>query len=107
MRDPNLMLELLREMADNVDGRLLVLLSLAASTEERRRHHHVEILVDAGYAEWTGEGMARVSNAGYDFLNAVSRGDEQKSRFKDLLAQGMSLLEAGGRIVDSVGKLAG
>ena len=107
MRDTDLMLALLREMADQPDGRVAATVAMGASEDCRRRHHHVEILVDARYAEWAGEGMARITNAGYDFLNAVSQDDEQKSRFRQLLAQGMSLLEAGSRIVDSVGKLAG
>ena len=105
MRDADLMIELLCEMADEVDGRVLA--PLTSSDPRRLRHHQVEILADAGYAEWAGESVARITNAGYDFLNAVSQGDEHKSHLKQWLARGMSLLEAGSKIVDSVGKLAG
>ena len=48
MMDTKLMLDLLQEMADSVDGRLVATLAMGASEQRRRRHHLVKILVDAG-----------------------------------------------------------
>ena len=106
MRDPELLLSLLKEMAEHDMGRLTaVMLGNGHEGEAHRRHHHVELLVDAGHAEWQGDqrSVARITNAGYDFLNAVTnpkRGKEAWSKFVDRFNSGVSYVRATQSAVD-------
>ena len=72
MRDPEVMLSLLREMAGNDDGSIAAL-HVGMSSDAQRLYHHADLLVDAGYAQWTSIGVARITNAGYDFIDAVEK----------------------------------
>ncbi len=109
MRDSDLMLSLLREMANNPFGRIRAAMTAGMNEDEQRRVHHIELLVDAGHAEWETPGRrdVRITNAGYDFLNAVSQDETYKDQFADYFNRGMSFVEAARRIVDLVGKAAG
>lgn len=67
--------------------------------EQMVRHHHVELLVDAGHAEWLSDKRcaARITNAGYDFLNAATNpktGKEAKTKFVDLFNSGVPYARA-------------
>ena len=77
MRDQKLILSLLREMSQDGAGRLTV--PMSDDMEAQRRHHHMELLVDVDQAEWTNDGhqMARITSAGYDFLERLDKRDEQ------------------------------
>ena len=68
----------------------------------RRRRHHLELLIDAGHAEWTSDQMsiARITNAGYDFINAVDQGESYKQRFLELFNTGMKYAQAAKAVVD-------
>ncbi len=101
------MLDLLGEMEGSLDGRLTATMVLGASEERRRRHHHVEILADAGCAEWVGDGVARITNTGYDFVNAIDQDETNSDKLDRWLARGMRLADAVSRIVDLVSKAAG
>ena len=68
MRDRELMLSLLREMAGDEDGPGRLFVPLSDHPETQQRHHHVELLVDLGHAQWTDRDTARITYAGYDFL---------------------------------------
>lgn len=107
MRDPDLMLSLLREMANDSLGRIDASMTFDMDEDEQRRVHHVELLVDAGHAEWMGSQVARITNAGYDFLNAVSQDETYRKKFVDYFNRGMPFVEAASKIVDLVGKATG
>ena len=108
MRDPDIMLSLLREMAKDPLGRIEASMTFDMDEDEQRRFHHIELLIDAGHAEWTARGQeARITNAGYDFLNAVSQDETYREKFVDYFNRGMSFVEAASKIVDLVGKVAG
>ena len=96
MRDPKLMMSLLREMASDNYGRMMMPASIGMSAEEQRRRHHLELLIDAGRVEWTGpqKSMTRVTNAGYDFINAVNQGEEFLHRFLELIDKGIRVGQA-------------
>ena len=68
------------------------------SEAEQAEHHHLELLVDAGHAEWSGsrnpKDVVRITNDGYDFLNAIDNGKGTKSRFLELFNNGMPYLRA-------------
>ena len=106
MRDPKLMLSLLRQMASDDYGRLTMPASFGMSAEEQRHRHHLELLIDAGRAEWTGRQMsiARITNAGYDFINAVDQGEEFINRFLNLINKGIRVGQAMDTIVEMVSK---
>ena len=99
MRDPELMLSLLQEMSEDNMGQLIVPMRIGMGVLEQRRHHHVALLVDAGHAAWTGDqySVARITNAGYDFLNAATNPTHGKrvwSRFVELFNSGVSYVRA-------------
>ena len=96
MRDPDLLLSLLREMAEKPDGRLTSLrIYLGMGEEERRRKHHVEILADAGHVYWPcSKEHPRITSAGYDFLAAADNHPSCMSKFLDLVKNGIPYLTA-------------
>lgn len=111
MRDPELMLSLLDEMSRDGMGRLAIPMTFGMGEQEQRRRHHVELLVDAGHVEWQGgkQDIARITNAGYDFLNAVTnpkRGKEAWSKFVDLFNGGVSYVRAAQSVVNLASGLA-
>ena len=112
MRDPELMVALLEEMCKNDMGRLLIPMTMGMDEHRQQRRHHVELLVDAGHAEWVNDkrSVARITNAGYDFLNAATNptnGEKAKTRFVDLFNSGVSYARAAQSVVDWVSKAAG
>lgn len=67
MRDTELMVELLRDMSNN-NGRTTVTLD----GFDQRGLNHLDLLVDAGRAEWIRRGHTiRITKDGYDFLDAI------------------------------------
>lgn len=112
MRDAELMLSLLKEMSDEAMGQLVVPMTMGMSEEEQRRRHHVELLIDAGHARWGGnqQQIARITNAGYDFLNAASNpenGERAKGRFIDLFNGGVAYGRAAQAAIELVAKAMG
>ena len=112
MRDPELMLSLLKEMSEEDMGRLLVPMTLSMSEEAQHRRHHVELLTDAGHAEWVGDKqqVARITNTGYDFLNAANNpenGERARGRFIDLFNGGVAYGRAAQAAIELVAKAMG
>lgn len=109
MRDPELMVGLLEEMSKDAMGRLSIPMTLGMGEKEQQRHHHVELLVDAGHADWLSDKqhIARITNAGYDFLNAATNpksGESAKTRFVDLFNSGVSYARAAQAAVELAAK---
>ena len=99
MRDPELMISLLKEMSKDDMGRLIIPMTFGMGERKQQRRHHVELLVDAGHAQWTGgkQDIARITNAGYDFLNAMTNPTHGKrvwSRFVELFNSGVPYVRA-------------
>lgn len=112
MRDPELMVGLLEEMSGNDMGRLSVPIKSGMDKQDMHRRHHVELLVDAGHAEWLGDRtrVARITNAGYDFLNAATNamtGKEAKTKFVDLFNSGVPYARAAQAAAELAAKLTG
>lgn len=113
MRDPELMLSLLEEMSKKDEGTITAVKPGDGYTgEAHRRHHHVELLVDAGHAEWLSDArsVARITNAGYDFLNAASNtrsGVRARSKYIDMFNSGVPYVRAAQAAVDLVSKAMG
>ena len=102
MRDPELMLALLRGMAGDDYGRVTMPAFMGMSPDEQRQRHHLELLIDAGHAEWTSHQMAiaRITNTGYDFINAVDQDEMYRRKFLDLFNDGMKYAKAAKVVVD-------
>ncbi len=94
MRNIGTMIELLEEMSNAVDGQLVMVQTMGMSETERAHNHHAELLIDTGLATWQSDSMIRITNSGYDFLNAINQ-DPPKyiSKCKELIGQGKELLE--------------
>ena len=71
MRDSELELSLLREMANSPGYQIMMPAHLGMSEEELRHRHHLKLLVDDGYAEWTGpqQSIVRITSSGHHRLN--------------------------------------
>jgi len=110
MRDPELMLSLLEEMSKSEDGTLPM--PAFRHAEYRRCRHHVDLLVDADHAKWLSERRqsVRITNAGYDFLNAATNpthGEKAKSRYVELFNDGVAYARAAQAAVELVAKTMG
>ncbi len=53
MRDPEVMLSLLREMSDDDNGWIVMPATMGMSVHAQRRRHQLQLLIDAGHAQWT------------------------------------------------------
>ena len=95
MRDLELMLEILKEMSEEPNGCINVLESYGSESDAIRRHH-ADLLRDTGLAKWKckGDCTIRITNQGYDFLNAIET-DKPKylEQCKQLLDKGVSFLK--------------
>lgn len=94
MRKDELLLELLREMAGSADGRMMLGRTIGMDEGEQERCHHMELLDDAGLADWNGEQLPRITNAGYDFIEAADKNLKVMDTFKEKLKEGVPLLQA-------------
>ena len=106
MRDPDLMLSLLKEMEESPIGRIHM---GSRGRDDMIRFHHAELLVDGGHVEWCNDpkSMLRITKDGYDFSESVARYPEAKNTFQDLLNKGAPYLKAVERAMDIALKLQG
>ena len=106
MRDIDEMIDLLDDMASDPGGLILLIRSLGMSPSEQKRLHNADLLEDAGLATWVSDSGIRITNDGYDFLNAVKRDrPTYTDRAKKLLEQGKSLLSVASNIIAVVNAL--
>lgn len=93
MRNADLMIDLLEEMSNEPNGLIILVVAFESPEGAGARYHHAELLSDAGLAHWKTESAVRITNQGYDFLNAVRQGPPGlRQKFKNFLDQGRSLL---------------
>jgi len=104
MYDPELSLKLLKDMAEAVDGRVVNLPSLGMSEEQRHERHQLELLIDAGHAQWEGHQLAfvRITRDGYDFLNAIESNPNLRKEFLEHLKNGLPYLKAVAAILAAI-----
>ena len=110
MRDPALMLTLLHEMADERNGRIApyVRRNKTGSTPEEDSivRHHLELLIDANHAERVSRAEVRITNDGYDFLNAIKQDKKYEKNFFEYFHAGATYVEAAIKVVDTASKAA-
>ena len=105
MRDPDLMLSLLEEIANEPSGRIWVNLRHYGS-DAGRISHHFDLLVDAGHAAWVDRSNLRITNDGYDFLNAIRQDKKYREMFTELFNRGVNYLNAANQVVEFVSKVS-
>ena len=107
MRDVELMVKSLEEMANQSRGLILVPRTLGMSKAHQMKLHNIDLLTDVGLAVWVSDSGVRITNDGYDFLNAVNQ-DRSKyvALVKDFLDQGKTLLGAVSNVVSIVNGLS-
>ena len=74
MKDQALMATLLQRMSDDVAGTLLTSQKVPMSGQDKKEFHQVELLCDMGLAVERGEGVYRITAAGYSFLEEQKAG---------------------------------
>ena len=96
MRDPETLLSLLREMAADDFGRSNLVVTFGMDEDQRRMVHHMELLADAGHVEWDSGGreFPRITNDGYDFIEAVDKNAESMAIFIDKFEKGIPYVKA-------------
>ena len=94
MRDPKQSLSLLRRMAAETDGRLKFTRTMGMDEKKQREAHHLELLADAGLVEWWGDKFPRITNNGYDFIEAVDKNPESMEVFLEKIGRGIPLAQA-------------
>ena len=107
MRDPELMIGLLREMAEDPYGQVMFRKFLGMSDEAQHRLHQGELLADEGLAEWRSESMLRITNRGYEFLAAIGQDNAYQAKFAEWLDRGASVASAAAKIIELAGKAVG
>lgn len=108
MRDPDLMIQILAYMAEQPSGRLRVASlafglggAIANEILDEAERHHVDLLLDSGYVQWHDEHhtVVRITNDGYDFLNAIQQDTTLKEKFMTYFNRGVSFADAATKIV--------
>ena len=99
MRDPELLLQLLREMAEQPNGRI----PMALTMDDDKRVHHMLLLVDTGLASWRGNLYPRITSAGYDFIAAYDKDPQARQKFWDLLEKAMPYAQTVNKVLEMIG----
>ena len=105
MRDPELLISLLREMSNIHTGKIPMIESFGMSESEQHRYHHAEQLVDAGHAVWNDpdkKNLLRITTAGHDFLSAIEEQPKAHNYFVELMNKGLPYVDVALRVVEFV-----
>lgn len=105
MRDAELMITLLKEMASDSYGHVMITETLGMGEDKLHRIHQLELLADAGLADWRSDSMARITNSGYDLIAAIDQANSIKRKFLNWLALGWSLAKAAAEAIELAGRL--
>ena len=97
MRNKEMMIALLKEMAEDSEGRILIF-------EADERFHQAELLEDAGLARWRHKAVLRITNRGYELHNALDQDPSNPGKFLTWLSQGVSIVSAVKKIVELTSK---
>ena len=104
MRDPELMFQLLKEMAAKDSGQILIVVGFENSKTSMPRRHNARLLSDTGLAEWVDDHVIRITNAGHDFVEAVDKKQGAWEKFIEILETGAPLLNAINSVADIFNK---
>ena len=92
MRDPQMMIALLKEMESTPDGQLIIgPVTFGMSIENRKRRHQVDLLKDEGLALWESESFVRITSDGYEALRALREKPECLKMVIDWVEKGKTI----------------
>ena len=106
MRDPEYLIQLLKDMSKDKNGWILVSQALDASNETLKLRHHVNLLIDVGLSTWESKGVARITMQGYNFLSAIENQPLVKQKYLNLVKEGISIGDAIIKALDIVKTLS-
>ena len=107
MRDPEMMIALLKEMESTPDGQLIIgPVTFGMSIEKRKRRHQLDLLEDEGLALWESESIVRITSDGYEALTALRRKPEYLQMVIDWVEKGKTIAEAINAVATATGHLA-
>ena len=107
MKDPELMISMLKEMAGDSYGHVMITKKLGMSEGKQHRIHQAELLTDAGLADWRSDSMLRITNSGYELISAIDQANTIEQQFLNWIALGWSLAKAAAAAIELADKLAG
>ena len=110
MRDPELFVQLLKELSAESTGQKIVRKYMGMKTEERVKLHHYDLLVDAGHAEWKNESCIRITATGYDFVEALGSertGEQAHRKYLERMKDGVGYARAAADAVKLVAEIVG
>ena len=107
MRDPEMMISLLKEMESTPDGQLIIgPVTFGMSIEKRKRRHQLDLLEDEDLALWESESIVRITSDGYEALTALRRKPEYLKMVIDWVEKGKTIAEAINAVATAAGHLA-
>ena len=89
MRDPDLLIKVLRETAQMESG----VIKLVKPYDDNL-WHHVNLLIEVGWGVERPDFAMEITNAGYDFLNALDANPNNEQKWLDLLKRGEPMASA-------------
>ena len=110
MRDPELLVQLLKELSAEGTGQGIVRRYIGMKIEESVRLHHYDLLVDAGHAEWKNESCIRITATGYNFVEALGSaktGEQAHRRYLERMKDGVGYARAAADAVKLVAEIVG
>ena len=106
MRDPEMMIALLKEMESTPDGQLIIgPVTFGMSIEKRKRRHHLDLLEDEGLAFWESESIVRITSDGYKALEALPQRPDYLKTVIDWVKNGKTIAEAINAVATATGHL--
>ena len=106
MRNPEKMLALLEAMRKTPNGQTVIAPGrFGPSEEQQEEQHHAALLVDAGLAEWTGEGktILRITYDGHGLIEKLEQDARWRTKFCDLLKSGKPVIDAIATLMTVIG----
>ena len=110
MRNPELLVQLLKELDAEDTGQKIIRKYIGMKSEEMVRLHHYDLLVDAGHAEWKSKSCIRITAIGYDFLEALGSektGEQARRKYLERMKDGVGYARAAADAVKLVAEIAG
>ena len=93
------MIAVLREGVEASDGRILAPI-YEGDADAHKKHHHVELLEDCGLAEWLNDGVARVTYAGYGFLEGLNTKASAWDKLNYYIEKGIPITTAVAKLLE-------
>lgn len=108
MRDPELLLRQLKAMRKSPWGEILPSGAGAVPSNEypsRVVKHHIDLLIEVKHAKTLDSGSVAITNAGYDFLEALERDPSLWEQFLSNLEKGKPLVTATSNIINLASRI--